>query len=306
MTQSEWFLRRLKDKLQYKLEIKVEKENFGGRKTCKPQVVAVRMGEMLRNEVPFSLGRMGLVELTWLRDQEQKDDIGRVFWGRKDEGNGWGLIEENRRQFVKLVRNAYSYIDILSNWYIPDLDEDIFIRKYAGENVMLTDSFITCPFLLDPVWTKFLKGKKVLVISPFTDEIAHQYQIREKLFKSPDVLPEFELKLYKAIWIQDYIDQHQCTFQDVYNKYLEDIFEIDFDVALISCSVPSFLLAAEIKRRGKIGIQMGGVLQMLFGIKGKRFDSMPHLNCFYNEYWIRPQSDNKPSDAEKLDNFCYW
>ena len=306
LTKNEWYIRKIKDKLRTKLGIVVKRENFGNRQYYPPEIVISMMGMMLENKRPLAVGRMGMVELNWLTEAEQKDDLGKVLFKRKYEKDEWYSSEKNRMQFVELTRKAYADIDILANWYSGYLEEDILINKYTKKDLISTRELVVSPFAQKKPWSKYLEGKKVLVISPFVDEIRKQYEIREKLFENNDVLPEFELKTYKAIWIQDYIKRNCCTYQDVYNKYLEDIFKIDFEIALISCSAPSFALAADIKREGKIGIQMGGGLQIFFGIKGKRWDEVPTTNHFYNEYWIRPNDSSKPSDAELLDNSCYW
>lgn len=306
MTKSEWYARKIKDKLQTKLGTKAKMENFGDRQYYNPEVVISMMKSMLKDNKPFAVGRMGMVELNMMTEAEQKDDLGKVLFKRKYEAGEWDSIENNRRQFVELTRKAYADIDILANWYNGYLEEDILIKKYSKKELICTKELVVSPFGQEKPWSKYLEGKKVLVISPFVEEIEKQYRIREKLYENQDMLPEFELKTYKAIWIQDYIKQNHCTYQDVYNKYLEDIFKIDFEVALISCSAPSFALAAEIKKEGKTGIQMGGGLQIFFGIKGKRWDDVPSTNRLYNEYWIRLGNSSKPSDAELLDSSCYW
>lgn len=47
---------------------------------------------------------------------------------------------------------------------------------------------------------------------------------------------------------------------------------VDYDIVLLGCGAYGFPLAAYAKRRGKQAIHMGGSLQLLFGIKGKRWE----------------------------------
>lgn len=293
-------------KIKAKLGIRSKRKNFGNRTYFSPSDTSQLIGEMLRKGTSFSAGRLGMVELNLLIEAEQADTGGPVLFPRKCCGSEWYLVPTNLNSFINTTRQAYKEIDILANWYASSLREEILIQKYTKADLVSTHYSITNPFLQDKPWTKYLAAKKVLVISPFTDEISQQYKIREKLFENPDILPEFELKTYKAIWIQDYMEQNQCSYQDIIDKYLKDISKIDFDVALISCSFPSFALAAGIKRIGKIGIQMGGDLQILFGIKGKRWDSIPAIASLYNEFWIRPNAAHSPTDADKMDQRCYW
>jgi hypothetical protein len=62
----------------------------------------------------------------------------------------------------------------------------------------------------------------------------------------------------------------------------------DFDVAIIGCGAYGFPLAAHLKRLGKKAIYMGGATQLLFGIKGKRWDNYRLISNFFNEHWVRP------------------
>ena len=63
---------------------------------------------------------------------------------------------------------------------------------------------------------------------------------------------------------------------------------------------------AHAKRRGKQAIHLGGPLQILFGIKGKRWDDIPSVSKFYNEYWTRPSDEETPVNNTKVEGGCYW
>ena len=62
---------------------------------------------------------------------------------------------------------------------------------------------------------------------------------------------------------------------------------------------------------GKKAVHLGGSLQLLFGIKGKRWED-PNYNKNYNyselmnEYWIRPDERFKPQNAAQVEGGCYW
>ena len=86
----------------------------------------------------------------------------------------------------------------------------------------------------------------------------------------------------------------------------DEIAKKDFDIALIGCGAYGLPLASHVKRLGKIGIHMGGCLQLLFGIKGQRWDSIKKINKFYNDSWVRPLEADKPKNYLKVENGCYW
>jgi hypothetical protein len=81
---------------------------------------------------------------------------------------------------------------------------------------------------------------------------------------------------------------------------------INFDIALIGTGGSSLPLAVHCKQLGKQAIHLGGALQILFGIKGYRWDNKPHVSCFYNDHWIRPNGDEIPKDYKLNEEGCYW
>jgi hypothetical protein len=64
----------------------------------------------------------------------------------------------------------------------------------------------------------------------------------------------------------------------------------------------SLPLVAHAKKLGTKGIHLGGSLQLLFGIKGGRFDS----NQIYNESWTRPLPSEVPANFKKMEQGAYW
>ena len=76
-----------------------------------------------------------------------------------------------------------------------------------------------------------------------------------------------------------------------------NVYRGNFDVAILGCGPFGFHLAMEIKRMGKQAIVMGGATQILFGIKGKRWDDYPPVRRLYNEFWVRPLDKSKPATA---------
>ena len=53
---------------------------------------------------------------------------------------------------------------------------------------------------------------------------------------------------------------------------------------------------------------MGGGTQILFGIKGKRWDEHDVISTFYNEHWVRPSDEEIPERMEnmRIDTGHYW
>ena len=64
----------------------------------------------------------------------------------------------------------------------------------------------------------------------------------------------------------------------------EETYKLDFDIALIGCGAYGFPLASRIKNLGKKSIHLGGATQVMFGIKGKRWDQRSRFMNLYNEF----------------------
>jgi len=57
---------------------------------------------------------------------------------------------------------------------------------------------------------------------------------------------------------------------------------------------------------GEKAIHIGGGTQLLFGIKGKRWDDYKPAARYYNQYWVRPLPEETPENAKKVENGIYW
>lgn len=176
------------------------------------------------------------------------------------------------------------------------------------------------PFFVDRPWTRYLKGKKVLVIHPFENTIKQQYEKRKYLFENPDILPDFELNIIKAV---QSVAGTKTEFKDWFEalKYMEnEIKKVDFDVCILGCGAYGLPLAAFVKRLGKQAIHLAGGTQLLFGILGKRWveqykdiwhyrpdiDININYRPLFNKYWTYPLDSDTPKDAQKVENACYW
>lgn len=91
----------------------------------------------------------------------------------------------------------------------------------------------------------------------------------------------------------------------------DEIDHQDYNICLIGAGAYGFPLAAHVKRQGKKAVHLGGSLQLLFGIIGKRWEN-PNYNKHYdyaaliNEYWVRPGAKFQPKNSKKVEEACYW
>ena len=183
------------------------------------------------------------------------------------------------------------------------------VERYFDKELSLTIKirlFDIEPFIHNDPWSEALEGKKVLVVHPFEDTIISQYRKRELIFSDKRILPNFELKTLKAVQT---IAGNNSGFRDWFealNYMKEKISNIDFDVSIIGCGAYGMPLAAYVKSIGKKAIHLGGATQLLFGIKGKRWENHPDYSYLINEYWVRPLLSETPTNYQSIEDGCYW
>jgi len=155
----------------------------------------------------------------------------------------------------------------------------------------------------DNPWSKCLKGKKVLVISPFTRTIEQQWKKRELLFKDTEILPDFDLITYKAVNTRgDAIDDRFSDWHEALSFMVKEISELDFDIAIAGCGAYTLPLLSEVKNMGKTAIQMGGATQLLFGIIGNRWENDPIIRSYRNKSWRHVLPDDISEGMNKANN----
>lgn len=212
---------------------------------------------------------------------------------------------KNIEHFCELMMKDISEVDILGSWLS---DEKLFEKELKSADKVHLE--LLNPYFSDIPWTKALENKKILVVHPFAETIERQYEKRHLLFEN-NLLPKFELKTVKAV-------QSIAGTKTPFNNWFEaldfmksEIDKLDYDICLIGCGAYGFPLAAHVKRSGKKGFHLGGSLQLLFGIKGKRWEN-PTYNEKYNysklinEHWVYPDNTDKPTNANIVEGACYW
>lgn len=211
--------------------------------------------------------------------------------------------DENLLKFGAVLEESCSRVDLYGVWF--NLMEDYMIEKNSPLAKLVCLDGLE-PYRSDFPWSYALKGKKVLVVHPFSDSIKKQYKNRNFLFHNKKILPEFELITYRTVQTNA---GGECQYNDWFealNQMYNDIKKIEFDIAIVGCGAYGLPLSAKIKDLNKQVIHLGGATQILFGIRGLRWDIRPEMQKYFNNYWVRPQSKEKPKNAQKVEGGCYW
>lgn len=294
---------------------------------CEKDKVIIQ--KLIRDKIlsglPLMVARFGSIELTSLENAKNiRDHVsiwryiswqGEPNYFRNSQAkalcNNAGFFpmpdEKMMMHFLSLYEEDMKEVDILGSWRY---NEKYFSNELKSS--LKVDRELMTPLLCEHPWTEALAGKRVLVVHPFATTIESQYKNWDKLFPGTNILPEFTLMTMKAV-------QSQAGEKTVFKDWFEalefqktEIDKYDYDICLLGCGAYGFPLAAHCKRQGKQAIHLGGVLQLLFGIKGRRWETEDtylkqyrYLD-YYNEYWVRPSQEEVPTNAKNVENGCYW
>ena len=256
--------------------------------------------------LPFAAIHFGATELSCLNNHE-KIELGfksnykpSVVYSMKNNAGFFPADQAHLKRYgdtlIPLLKEA-TFLGIMG----------LHMEEYFQE-IYCPDSKILLYEGIEPLrgdWSSHLQGKKVLVVSPFSEQIREQYAKREKLFpKGSNILPEFTLlTIDSPLTCADETMKDSDFFQEL-EKMKKAMATCDFDIALVGAGAYGNFLVLEAKRLGKQGIQTGGATSTLFGMIGKRWDKREHVAKYVNPSWTRPSK--KPAGYEKIEGGAYW
>jgi len=259
--------------------------------------------KLLQENKPFMAGKLGNTEKKIMKLKEH----GQSYDPMRNEGSFNAGVYPSTDEIFNFFCGVY--IDAIKNIDVfgSSLGYDDFeiINKY-NSNYNYYGMRCLDPYCWDDPWSYELKDKNVLVIHPFTESIKKQFAIKDKLFENKKILPDFNLLTYRAKQTNAGGMGDGLDYKSALNTMIEDIQKIDFDVALIGAGGYGLPLADFIKKMGKSAIAIGGGLQILFGIKGGRWDEHELVGKLYNEHWIRPSQEERPLLIKECEDGCYW
>lgn len=205
-------------------------------------------------------------------------------------------------RFSKRVLADARSVDVLGSWNARELE----LKKRYFPNCKAVDLGGLDSFPYQNPWSSALEDRRVLVVHPFCQTIAAQYMRREKLFENPAILPTFQLTTYRPVTSFLGLKTPYRDWFGALDAMCADIAEMDFDVALIGCGAYGMSIGAFVKNvLRRQAIHLGGVTQLLFGIKGGRWDGGPYSR-FYNGFWVRPDEAERPVNYRQHEGGACW
>lgn len=188
------------------------------------------------------------------------------------------MIESYQNSDAFMYGNGRLINSFDSNQFLPN--EANFVNHLCKNKVCINYSFIEglAPFLKS--FDCWATGKKILVVSPLSASVEHQYKNRDNLYQDYK-FPDFNLSTYNTKITysnnsndnQSILNVSTSNWSEEAERMAEEISKIDFDVALLSCGSYAMYLGNFIKNSlSKKSLYVGGALNMIFNIYGGRYN----------------------------------
>ena len=258
---------------------------------------------------PFLIGRNGTIEIEYINNNTKKlADVLELHAGvfPSSHAESWSL----------------DYLDALANtdviaegWYAPlkTIEKNILdtVNKYRKSILLRSlEPYYVMPELR---WTQYLANKRVAIISSFASTCDEQTYMAKAIWSdSESLLPSsttwIPIQTYygpllahgKAEW------PNSSNYKEAIEYVVENTLLQKPQVAIIGCGGLGMIIGSILKKAGVQCIVLGGAIQIMFGIKGKRWMNHDIISKFFNDAWVFPPDDCVPGFAKSIENGCYW
>tara|TARA_Y100000004_G_scaffold153608_1_gene177397 strand:- start:262 stop:1095 length:834 start_codon:yes stop_codon:yes gene_type:complete len=260
------------------------------------------LSKYLKTDTPVSVGKMGNSEFIGLLHHVRGLQLSSS--ARQLVTVNAGVYPDTDKvlnDFFELYHSSLGTLDIAAKWISGDED---FLRT-INSNIEMVELRSIEPYYHSDPWSSVLEGQSVVVVSPFSSTIESQYNKREFLWEDKRVLPDFDLHTVQSPYISLGQGKETNWFTALEGMFSE-VIKKKPKIVLVGAGAYSLPLLMKLKQKGISGVHLGGSNQILFGIKGRRWDSHNVIGNFYNEHWVRPDGSEVPKDNHLIEEGCYW
>jgi hypothetical protein len=267
-----------------------------------------RVVQAVANGQPLAVGRLGGVEASILMWAEGAANFRWPIWSlfsdTRSGATNAGVRPRNKqsyRVFADLCRKAMEGLDLQGVW--SSGYEAVCIGKGAQREFFNVE--ITGPDGANPNhWLCSLQGKRVLVVSPFDGTIQKQIPRLAEVWPQSTWMTGTEFCSVPFPYLID--EGCSETWWEVYERIGTIVSRGDYEVALFGCGGLGLPFAHLAKKAGRVGIHLGGHLQLIFGIYGKRHLEQDWHRQHINDAWVRPEAGEVAKTASRVEGGCYW
>jgi hypothetical protein len=261
----------------------------------------LELKDRLNDNEPLSVIRFGNVEMTSLL-QKDNSIYSQLFTNAgffcKDKSNENEIYKMWKKLYVKSIIDCNLMLDVFSCNSFQILGD--LLNKLNIWQPSLP--YIECPrWWLENIIMQH-KGT-IGIVSYFKKDIEQQ------LTKMDKIWPDKKIK-NKFIVVKS-LNTIKGNEPDEFNDWLEVFYDLEKRVLkekeptlwLVSAGCYGMPICNSIKQNGGKAIYVGGLLQTIFGLRGKRWDNRLEVKRWVNKHWKYPTE--KPNNAQQVENWCY-
>ena len=282
--------------------------------------------DALDRQIPFAAGKLGMSEKVWLYyplllsrhpAKIRQRAFERMLAFHALDNSGIFPADPNfYATFVEFYVATLRQLDYVGLFLEPAAMEAELIRFHGLRNQLTyfqdQEPDRSSPSNAANCYLPYFAGKRILLVCPFANLLRQRatqvifqgvWSKTGKKWFYPAHVDALEFPYGFAATTQ----ARYTTALALLDHITGEIARREFDVALIAAGGLAIPLAAFVKRMGKIGVSLGGHLQVLFGVLGKRWREMPGWRETYvNEWWIDMPDVYKPVEPNVGDLGSYW
>ena len=274
------------------------------------------MCEFFKGTKPFLIGRIGSTELEALLYYYNTQTMTANLYEKLERYSGVMNVTENNWEKAHL--DAIANSDILAEgWFDPFKEYEQKMLNEINRNrykVLLRNLE---PYYVKPEyrWTQYLAGKRVAIINSFAELCEEQTYMAKAIWEenTESLLPNSTIWVPIQTYFPHSIAQGNMewpskvkTWKDAVDYVVNQVIEEGCSIAIIGCGGLGMIIGHELKKLGLKCIVMGGATQILFGVKGKRWEKHDVISKFFNDAWVVPNKEYKPNNSKLIENGCYW
>lgn len=273
--------------------------------------------ELFKGNKPFLIGRNGTIELDCLI----YNTLNQVIPNHKLsqlELNAGIFPADSHNTYCKKYMEALENADVMAEgWYEPLKEYEKLILDSANKYRYRIFLRNLEPYYVKPEyrWTQFLANQRVAIINSFATICETQTYMSKAIWgdEAESLLPSSTTWIPIPTYYSPALAQgnagwpaHIKNFEEAVDDVVKRVMFESCDIAIIGCGGLGMLIGHELKKLGLKCIVMGGATQILFGIKGKRWEKHETISKFFNDAWVVPSDKYKPNNLKVVENGCYW
>jgi len=278
---------------------------------------------------PFFIGRNGSSEMMvfdyWLKYRTvgvpwRSDLIGRL----RNNFGVWPITSSSLDAWCKDYHDALSRVNgISAGWFKPLADaEHQFIKRVVPAAFTMP---LRClePYYVRPDlrWTTALADKDVAVITSFTKTVQGQLDRIDPLkiwssLEAPESIlpPTVRWHLVKSYFPPNVSGDHETgwasigveSWEQAVDHLVAEVLKTPATHAIIGCGAIGMNVAGRLRAKGLSVLLLGGAVQVLFGVRGRRWENHGVISKFWNDSWVWPEESECPPNAQTVEGACYW